>query len=112
MRRDLSKSHLFGSGFRTKLRLSEHLHEKVIGGFMATSRVVPMKVTKMKVAQVSKPGADFEIVERDIPTPDAGQVRIKVQAWGLPQRCADQRGLVAGDSVSPYSGTRSRGHRR
>ena len=50
---------------------------------MATSRVVPMKVTKMKVAQVSKPGADFEIVERDIPTPDAGQVRIKVQACGV-----------------------------
>jgi D-arabinose 1-dehydrogenase-like Zn-dependent alcohol dehydrogenase len=42
-----------------------------------------MKVTKMKVAQVSKPGADFEIVERDIPTPDAGQVRIKVQACGV-----------------------------
>jgi D-arabinose 1-dehydrogenase-like Zn-dependent alcohol dehydrogenase len=50
---------------------------------MATSRVVPMKVTKVKVAQVSKPGADFEIVERDIPTPDAGQVRIKVQACGV-----------------------------
>ena len=32
---------------------------------MATSRVVPMKMTQMKVAQVSKPGADFEIVERE-----------------------------------------------
>ena len=50
---------------------------------MATSRVVPMKMTQMKVAQVSKPGADFEIVERDIPTPDAGHVRIKVQACGV-----------------------------
>lgn len=37
----------------------------------------------MKVAQVSKPGADFEIVEREIPTPGAGQVRIKVQACGV-----------------------------
>jgi len=37
----------------------------------------------MKVAQVSKPGADFEIVEREIPTPGAGQVRIKVQACGI-----------------------------
>jgi D-arabinose 1-dehydrogenase-like Zn-dependent alcohol dehydrogenase len=50
---------------------------------MATSRVVPMKMAKMKVAQVSKPGAEFEIVERDIPTPDAGHVRIKVQACGV-----------------------------
>src|SRR5580692_9759713 len=50
---------------------------------MATSRVVPMKMTKMKVAQISKPGADFEIVEREIPTPNAGHVRIKVQACGV-----------------------------
>src|ERR1019366_5489728 len=40
-------------------------------------------VATMKVAQVSSPGADFEIVEREIPKPDAGQVRIKVQACGV-----------------------------
>jgi D-arabinose 1-dehydrogenase-like Zn-dependent alcohol dehydrogenase len=50
---------------------------------MATSRVVPMKMAQMKVVQVSKPGGDFEIVERDIPAPDAGHVRIKVQACGV-----------------------------
>ena len=50
---------------------------------MATSKVVPMKMTKMKAVQVSKPGADFEMVEREIPEPDAGQVRIKVQACGV-----------------------------
>jgi D-arabinose 1-dehydrogenase-like Zn-dependent alcohol dehydrogenase len=50
---------------------------------MATSRVVPMKMTKMKAAQVPKPGADFEIVEREIPEPGAGHVRIKVQACGV-----------------------------
>ncbi|MFZ0200416.1 MAG: alcohol dehydrogenase [Candidatus Sulfotelmatobacter sp.] len=50
---------------------------------MATSRVVPMKMTQMKAAQVSTPGADFEIVEREIPDPDAGHVRIKVQACGV-----------------------------
>lgn len=50
---------------------------------MATSRVVPMKMTQMKAAQVSKPGADFEIVEREIPEPEPGQVRIKVQACGV-----------------------------
>src|SRR3984885_14581162 len=37
----------------------------------------------MKVAQVSKPGGDFQIVEREIPTPGAGQVRIKVLACGV-----------------------------
>src|SRR5436190_14375592 len=40
-------------------------------------------VTTMKVAQVSKAGASFEIVEREIPKPGAGQVRIKVQACGV-----------------------------
>jgi D-arabinose 1-dehydrogenase-like Zn-dependent alcohol dehydrogenase len=37
----------------------------------------------MKVAQVPSPGADFEIVEREIPEPGAGHVRIKVQACGV-----------------------------
>ena len=40
-------------------------------------------VTTMKVAQVSGPGADFQIVEREIPEPQAGHVRIKVQACGV-----------------------------
>jgi D-arabinose 1-dehydrogenase-like Zn-dependent alcohol dehydrogenase len=47
---------------------------------MATSRVA---VAPMMVAQISKAGGDFEIVEREIPTPGAGQVRIKVQACGV-----------------------------
>jgi D-arabinose 1-dehydrogenase-like Zn-dependent alcohol dehydrogenase len=38
---------------------------------------------KMKVAQVPKAGADFEIVEREIPQPGPGQVRIRVQACGV-----------------------------
>ncbi len=50
---------------------------------MAASRVVPMKMTQMKSAQVPKPGGDFEIVERAIPDPDTGHVRIKVQACGV-----------------------------
>src|SRR6266849_3852569 len=40
-------------------------------------------MAKMKVAQVPKPGADFEIVEREIPDPTAGPVRIRVQACGI-----------------------------
>ncbi|MFZ0311606.1 MAG: alcohol dehydrogenase [Candidatus Korobacteraceae bacterium] len=47
---------------------------------MATAR--PLAAT-MKAAQVPSPGADFQIVEREIPKPDAGHVRIKVQACGV-----------------------------
>jgi len=47
---------------------------------MATTRVA---IAPMKAAQIPKPGADFEIVEREIPKPAAGQVRIKVQACGV-----------------------------
>ena len=50
---------------------------------MATSKVVPIAVTQMKVTQIAKPGAGFQIVERIIPEPGAGQVRIKVQACGV-----------------------------
>lgn len=38
---------------------------------------------KMKAAIVPKAGADFEIVEKDIPTPGPGQVRIRVLACGI-----------------------------
>jgi D-arabinose 1-dehydrogenase-like Zn-dependent alcohol dehydrogenase len=37
----------------------------------------------MKSAQVPAPGAAFQIVEREIPDPAPGQVRIKVQACGV-----------------------------
>jgi D-arabinose 1-dehydrogenase-like Zn-dependent alcohol dehydrogenase len=40
-------------------------------------------VATMKVAQVAKPGEGFQIVDREIPTPGAGEVRIKVQACGV-----------------------------
>ena len=38
---------------------------------------------QMKAAQIGKPGGDFELVERDIPEPCAGQVRVKVDACGV-----------------------------
>lgn len=38
---------------------------------------------KMKAVQVSKAGGDLELVERDIPEPRPGQVRIRVQACGV-----------------------------
>ena len=47
---------------------------------MATARVA---VAPMKEVQVPKAGADFQIVEREIPKPGEGEVRIKVQACGV-----------------------------
>ena len=38
---------------------------------------------KMKVAQISKAGGDWELIEREIPGPGAGQVRVKVEACGI-----------------------------
>jgi D-arabinose 1-dehydrogenase-like Zn-dependent alcohol dehydrogenase len=40
-------------------------------------------MTKNLVAQVAKPGGEFELVEREIPRPGAGEVRIKVEACGI-----------------------------
>jgi 2-desacetyl-2-hydroxyethyl bacteriochlorophyllide A dehydrogenase len=37
----------------------------------------------MKAVQVSKPGGNFEVVERPIPQPGRAQVRIKVEACGV-----------------------------
>ena len=37
----------------------------------------------MRVAQVSRPNGPLEIVERPIPQPGAGMVRIRVQACGI-----------------------------
>jgi D-arabinose 1-dehydrogenase-like Zn-dependent alcohol dehydrogenase len=51
---------------------------------MATLRVAAKpEAAAMKVAQISKPGGDFELVEREIPKPGVGQVRIKVLACGI-----------------------------
>src|SRR5437868_810175 len=40
-------------------------------------------MTTMKVAEITTPGGGFQIVEREIPQPGAGHVRIKVQACGV-----------------------------
>jgi len=37
----------------------------------------------MKVAVVPKAGADFQLIDREIPSPGPGQVRVKVQACGI-----------------------------
>lgn len=40
-------------------------------------------MSKMRVVQVTQPGGPFELIEREIPEPAAGQVRIKVEACGI-----------------------------
>jgi D-arabinose 1-dehydrogenase-like Zn-dependent alcohol dehydrogenase len=37
----------------------------------------------MKAAQISKAGGDWELIERAIPEPGVGQVRVKVEACGI-----------------------------
>jgi hypothetical protein len=50
---------------------------------MATTKVA---IAPMKVAQVPKGGADFQIVEREVPSPGAGQVPHQgAGLWCLPQ---------------------------
>jgi D-arabinose 1-dehydrogenase-like Zn-dependent alcohol dehydrogenase len=44
---------------------------------------IAVAVGTMRVAQISKPGTGFQIVEREIPEPGVGQVRIKVNACGV-----------------------------
>ncbi len=40
-------------------------------------------MSRMRVVQVARKGGPFELVERDMPTPGPGEVRIKVQACGV-----------------------------
>src|SRR5687767_15344325 len=40
-------------------------------------------MSKMRVAHVARPKGPLEVVEREIPEPGAGQVRIKIEACGV-----------------------------
>ena len=60
---------------------------------------------RMKVVQVPKAGANFEVVEREIPEPGSGQVRIRVQACGVCHSDAmTQKGLFPGISYPRVPG--------
>src|SRR6195256_4875529 len=52
-------------------------------GVALNSQQEETTMPKMKAVQVSKPGGDFELIEREIPEPGARQVRIRVQACGI-----------------------------
>ena len=40
-------------------------------------------MSKMRVVQISRAGGPLEFVERDIPAPGPGQVRVRVEANGI-----------------------------
>jgi D-arabinose 1-dehydrogenase-like Zn-dependent alcohol dehydrogenase len=40
-------------------------------------------MSKMRVVQVTRPNGSFEIIEREIPEPSPGSVRVKVEACGI-----------------------------
>src|SRR5205809_833527 len=54
---------------------------------------------KMRAVHVARPKAPFEIVERDIPEPPAGHVRITVQACGTATRIT---GITADGGYAEY----------
>ena len=40
-------------------------------------------MSKMRAVQVTRPNGPLDVVEREIPEPGAGSVRIKVEACGI-----------------------------
>src|SRR5262245_38205805 len=72
---------------------------------MAWMKKEGRQMATMKAVQVPNPGADFELVERDIPAPGPAQVRIRVQACGI--RHSDvvtKQGLLPGMSYPRVPG--------
>ena len=64
-----------------------------------------MKSDRMRVVQVPHPNGPLELVERAIPEPGAGAVRIKVQACGVCHSDSHhQGGDLPGPPISPGSG--------
>ena len=57
---------------------------------------------KMRVVQVDKKDGPFELVERELPQPGPGEVRVKVQACGV---CHSDS--IAKDGLFPRCHTRS-----
>jgi D-arabinose 1-dehydrogenase-like Zn-dependent alcohol dehydrogenase len=63
-------------------------------------------MAKNLAAQVSKPGGEFELVEREIPQPGVGEIRIKVKACGICHSDAVvKHGRISGADVSTRAGT-------
>jgi hypothetical protein len=71
MQLSLSRLAVCPFALKTHPTSSGHIH-KFCGAYN--------NMAKMRAVQISKPGADFEIVEKEIPQPGPGQLRIKVLA--------------------------------
>ena len=54
-----------------------------MGTVVKESEKERQQMAKMKAVQISRPGGDFEVVEREIPQPGPGHVRIRVRACGI-----------------------------
>ncbi len=64
-------------------------------------------MAKMKSVQVPKAGADFEVVEREIPEPGSGNVRISVLSCEVCHSdVITKEGLLPGMSYPRVPGTR------
>ncbi len=62
-------------------------------------------MAKMRAVHVARAGGPLELVEREIPAPGAGTVRIKVQACGVCHSdSVAKEGLLPGHSVPARAG--------
>jgi D-arabinose 1-dehydrogenase-like Zn-dependent alcohol dehydrogenase len=61
--------------------------------------------TRMRAVQVAKAGGPFELVEREVPEPAAGEVRIRVEACGI---CHSD--VIVKSGASPVALPRVPGH--
>ena len=64
-------------------------------------------MNKMRAIEVKAPGADFELIHRDIPTPSKNQIRIKVEACGV---CHGESRIKNGVLTKPTDYPRIPGH--
>src|SRR5690242_4555483 len=64
---------------------------------------------KMKASQISKPGGDWELVERDIPEPKPGEVLLKIEACGICHSDSIVRKVFCPFSIRGFPVTKSRG---
>ena len=65
-------------------------------------------MAKMRAVQVSKAGGPFEMVERDIPAPGPGIVRVRVEACGICHSdVLTKEGLCPGSRTRACPATRS-----
>ena len=71
----------FGGNPRSMLRPYRAMSRARLRSYKFQMRRIVMP--KMKAAQVTRPGGPIELVEREVPQPGPGDVRVRVQACGI-----------------------------